>query len=70
MGSTPPPLSQRRASLTWPVILITLGAMFLLEEFVPHWGLKRTWPALLVVVGVLKLVSSSRPPRPPQGPRL
>ncbi|HUI41240.1 MAG TPA: DUF5668 domain-containing protein [Terriglobia bacterium] len=59
-----------RASLTWPVVLITLGLMFLADQFEPQWGFRRTWPVLLVVIGVLKLIESGRPPRPPAGPRL
>lgn len=59
-----------RVSLTGPIILITLGVIFLLEEFVPHLGFRKTWPVLLVVFGILKLLDSARPPRPPQGPRL
>jgi LiaI-LiaF-like transmembrane region len=59
-----------RASLTWPVLLITLGLMFLLDEFAPQWGFRRTWPVLLVVIGILKLIESGRPPRPPAGPRV
>jgi len=53
-----------------PVFLITLGIVFLVGEFVPEWGVSRTWPLLLIVIGVLKLVDSTRPPRPPEGPRL
>ena len=60
----------QRASLTWPVLLITLGVMLLLDEFVPRWDFVRTWPILLVVFGVLKLIESGRPPRPPEGPRV
>jgi hypothetical protein len=61
-----------RGSLTWPVLLITLGAMFLLDELAPQWDFRRTWPVLLVVIGILKLIDASRPrpPRPPVGPRL
>jgi len=59
-----------RGSLTWPIILIALGVMFLLHELVPGWGLSRTWPVLLIVIGVLRLVEFARPPRPPQGPRV
>ncbi len=59
-----------RRSLTWPVLLITLGVMFLLDEFAPQWGFRRTWPALLVVIGIMKLIEASRPPRPPEGPRV
>jgi hypothetical protein len=64
------PISSYRGGLTWPVVLITLGLMFLLDEFAPQWGFRRTWPALLVVIGILKLIDSGRPPRPPAGPRL
>lgn len=59
-----------RGSLTWPVLLITLGLMLLAEQFLPNWGFSKTWPVLLIVVGVLKLIESGRPPRPPEGPRL
>ena len=60
----------QRVSLTWPVVLITLGLMFLADQFLPQWGFRRTWPVLLVVVGVLRLIESGRPPRPPAGPRI
>ncbi len=53
-----------------PVILITLGVMFLADQFIPGWGIGRTWPVLLVIIGVLKLVNSTRPPRGPDGPRI
>jgi membrane-bound ClpP family serine protease len=56
--------------LTGPVFLITIGVVFLIGEFVPEWGISRTWPVLLIVVGVLKLLDSTMPPRPPEGPRL
>jgi hypothetical protein len=60
----------RRASLTGPIFLITLGIMLLLDELVPGLGIGKTWPVLLVVIGVLKLIDSGRPPRPPEGPRV
>jgi hypothetical protein len=60
---------QRGPNLTWPIILITLGVLFLVDQFVPGWGIRRTWPVLLVLIGVLKLLDSTRPPRPPAGPR-
>jgi Domain of unknown function (DUF5668) len=59
-----------RSSLTWPVVLITLGLMLLAEQFLPDWGFGKTWPVLLIVIGVLKLIDSGRPPRPPEGPRV
>lgn len=60
----------RRHSLLAPVVLITLGLMFLAAEFFPQWSLGRTWPILLVEIGVLKLIEAGRPPRPPAGPRI
>ena len=44
--------------------------MFLLDQLVPGFGIGRTWPAFLIVLGVLKLVGLTRPPRPPEGPRV
>ena len=70
MGLSPATPPSHRLSLTGPVILIALGVIFLLEEFVPHLGFRKTWPVLLVVFGILKLIDSARPPRPPEGPRL
>ncbi len=70
MGSSPSTPSPRRVRLTWPVVLITLGLLFLLDEFAPSWGFDRTWPVLLVVIGVLMLFESGRAPRPPAGPRV
>jgi hypothetical protein len=63
-------MSFYRGSLTWPVVLITLGLMLLAEQFLPNWGFSKTWPVLLVVIGVLKLIESGQPPRPPEGPRI
>ncbi len=63
-------LPERRLSLMGPVVLIALGVMFLLGQFVPGWGISKTWPALLIVVGVIKLFNVSRPPRAPRGPKV
>jgi LiaI-LiaF-like transmembrane region len=63
-------LPEHRLSLMGPVVLIVLGVMFLLGQFVPGWGIGKTWPALLIVIGVMKLLNSSRPPRAPRGPRV
>jgi membrane-bound ClpP family serine protease len=52
-----------RISLTGPIILIALGAMFLVGEFVPEWGVNRTWPILLIVIGLAKLLDSAWPGR-------
>lgn len=70
MGLTPTPPSHHRVSLMGPVILITVGAMFLLARFLPEWSFGKTWPALLIVIGIIKLLDVGRPPRPPEGPRI
>lgn len=70
MGATPPGPGRRRGGLTFPVLLIVLGVMFLLDQLVPGWGINKTWPAVLVVIGLLKLADVTRPPRPPEGPRV
>jgi hypothetical protein len=57
-----------------PVILITMGALFLLSEFT-HWHFHQTWPILLIVIGVVKVLGSSAdmnghvPPYLPDGMR-
>jgi hypothetical protein len=70
MDYPPRTLISKRLSLAGPVILVTLGVLFLVDEFVPGWGISRTWPVLLIIIGVLKLLDSAMPPRPPEGPRL
>jgi len=70
MGSTPTSPIYRRGGLLFPVLLVVLGAMFLADQFLPGWGISRTWPVLLVVIGVLKLLDTTRSPRPPEGPRV
>ena len=70
MGYPPSLPTWCHRSLLWPVVLIALGVMFLLQEFVPRWGFYHTWPALLILIGVIKLLDATRPPRPPEGPRI
>ena len=43
---------------TGPVVLITLGILFLLHEIgTAHWmRFHYTWPALLIVLGLIKLL--------------
>jgi len=70
MGATPPSPAHHHGGLMFPVLLMVVGLMFLLDQLVPGWGINKTWPVLLVVIGVLKLVDVTRPPRPPEGPRV
>ena len=41
-----------------PVVLITLGVLFLLSEFT-HWHFHQTWPILLIAIGIVKVLGSS-----------
>ena len=70
MGYSPMPPTFRRLGLTVPILLITVGVMFLMDHLIHGWGISKTWPVLLVVWGVLKLIDTGRPPRPPEGPRI
>lgn len=52
---------RRRAhgvGLTGPILLVTLGALFLVGQFIPYWGVGRTWPVILIVIGLTRLFES------------
>jgi Domain of unknown function (DUF5668) len=44
-----------------PVILITVGVLFALNNFTPY-GFGETWPALLIVIGLLSLLGRGAGP--------
>jgi hypothetical protein len=49
-----------------PITLITLGALFALQNFT-RFGFDQTWPVLLIVFGLLSLMQrSAAPPSPPR----
>jgi TM2 domain-containing membrane protein YozV len=49
--------------LSGPVVLVTLGILFLIHSFDgPDFG--RTWPVLLLAIGLSKLLESKAPPVP------
>jgi hypothetical protein len=52
-----------------PITLITLGALFALNNF-GGIGFDKTWPVLLIVFGLLSLLKrgAEPPPPPPQQP--
>ena len=51
-----------------PITLITLGALFALQNFT-RFGFDQTWPVLLIVFGLLSLLQrGAAPPRPAQAP--
>jgi phage shock protein PspC (stress-responsive transcriptional regulator) len=47
-----------RGSIIAGVILITLGSMFLIDNFVPRINFGDIWPFILVVIGIILLATS------------
>ena len=69
----------RRHSLVGPLLLILIGALFLLRNIRPEWAtfelIARYWPFLLIAWGVLRLVEIlywriSSKPLPARGLRI
>jgi hypothetical protein len=61
----------RRVSLVFPILLVTIGALFLYSEFRPAfdpWPVLRTyWPLILIFVGIGAIWDSTRRRRDPAG---
>lgn len=49
----------RCRSLLGPVVLVTLGVLFLIPQFVHTVDFGDLWPILLIAIGVMKLLESS-----------
>jgi hypothetical protein len=57
-----------------PICLITIGALFALNNFTPY-RFDQTWPVILIVFGLLSLLkrgveTSTPPPQPPPMPSM
>ncbi|MBI2680771.1 MAG: hypothetical protein HYX25_07170 [Candidatus Solibacter usitatus] len=50
-----------------PIILITIGILFALDNFTSY-GFHQTWPVILIVVGVLTLLARASRTSSPSGP--
>ncbi|MBI4462197.1 MAG: hypothetical protein HY653_04750 [Acidobacteria bacterium] len=50
-----------------PVVLISIGVLFLIGELVPRLDFGDLWPVLLIVIGVMKLLEYSASPVGHQG---
>ena len=44
--------------LMGPVILITLGVLFMIGEYSGRYSFHELWPFILIVIGVVKLLES------------
>jgi hypothetical protein len=50
--------SCRTRSLLWPVVLVTLGALWLLSLAGGTYSFDQLWPILLIVIGVVKVAEA------------
>jgi Domain of unknown function (DUF5668) len=48
-----------------PIVLITLGLLFVLQNFT-RFGFDQTWPVLLIVFGLMSLLQRGAGPPPPK----
>ncbi|MCX6245610.1 MAG: DUF5668 domain-containing protein [Bacteroidetes bacterium] len=55
----PPRRYKDRGNLIGGLVLITLGALFLADEFIPHVSFGDLWPIILVVIGIGLLINST-----------
>lgn len=53
----------RHHGLAGPVVLITIGVLFLLQMTAPAWSFDQTWPILLIAIGGVKLFERMLPHR-------
>jgi len=50
--------SRRRGGLIGGLVLITLGSLFLADEFFPNFDFGDFWPVLIIVIGVGLLINA------------
>jgi hypothetical protein len=43
-----------------PLVLITLGVLFLVDQYTMY-GIGQTWPVILIVIGIVKLLQWTAP---------
>jgi phage shock protein C len=54
----PPRRHKDRGNLIGGLVLITLGALFLADEFIPHVNFSDLWPLILVAIGIGLLINN------------
>ncbi len=61
----PPEFKERKndGNLIAGIILITLGAMFLISRFIPRLYFEDLWPVLLILGGILVMKNSWTKPK-------
>lgn len=53
------------AAIRGPVVLITLGVLFLIDQ-ANVYSFRQTWPVLIIVFGIMKLVERTSDAGPPR----
>jgi hypothetical protein len=48
----------RMAGLMWPAVLITVGVLFLVQEYSGRYNFGELWPVILIVIGVIKVAEA------------
>jgi hypothetical protein len=54
------PPRQEKAFIAWGIFLIVLGALFLLQNFIPYYYLRDYWPLIFILLGVFLVYFSLR----------
>lgn len=49
------------AGLMGPVVLVTIGTLFLIQELSDRLEFHQTWPLLLIVIGIVKVLQHTAP---------
>jgi hypothetical protein len=49
------------AGLMGPVVLVTIGTLFLIQELSDRLEFHETWPLLLIVIGIVKVLQHTAP---------
>jgi hypothetical protein len=47
--------------MRWPVVLITIGVLFMLDRMEMSYRFHDFWPVILIVIGVMKVAESLAP---------
>ncbi|MFH1295668.1 MAG: PspC domain-containing protein [Bacteroidota bacterium] len=50
--------TKQKGNLIGGLVLITLGAIFLADQFIPHLNFGDLWPVILIVIGIALLFNA------------
>ncbi len=45
-------LGSHKPNYTLATILIVLGIIFLISNFIPEWNFDKLWPVILIIIGL------------------